>query len=68
MMISANIIIITIPAIKPAPERIKKYFKTTVYCKITTPPALFEKQVNIFFNPIVTNVAFLYLTENIIKE
>ena len=60
MMISANIIIITMPAIKPVPARIKKiYVKMKIRCKITTPPTLFAKQVN-FFNPIAFNVAFLY--------
>ena len=43
MMINTDIIITTIPGIKRAPVRIKKFFKVTVYCKLTNPPALFEK-------------------------
>ena len=43
IMINTNIIIITIPAIKRTPARIKKFFKVTVYCKLTNPPVLFEK-------------------------
>ena len=52
MMISANMIIITIPAIKPAPGQTKEYLKIAVYYKFTTRPAMIEKQVNISRLPI----------------
>ena len=66
MMIRANKIIITIPAIKPALARMKKYLKIIVYWEFTTRPFIFEKQKIFLFNPFVTNVAFLYLPENTI--